>query len=32
MDTDSLFKKRIAQLKNQPDTVRGNTIMWYSSL
>lgn len=32
MDTDSLFKRRIQQLKTQPDTVRGKLITWYASL
>ena len=32
MDTDSLYMKRIALLKNQPNTVRGQLIVWYSKL
>ena len=32
MDTDSLYMKRIAALKNQPNTVRGRSIVWYSKL
>jgi len=32
MDTDSLLVHRIATLMKQPDSLRGKTILWYSSL
>ena len=31
MDTDSLYKRRVSQFLKQPDTVRGNAIMWYAN-
>lgn len=30
MDTDSLHKRRVSQVVKQPDTMRGNTIVWYA--
>ena len=30
METDSLFKRRISQVIQQPNTLRGNTIVWYA--
>lgn len=30
MDTDSLHKRRVSQMTKQPDTVRGNSIVWYA--
>ena len=31
MDKDSLYKQRVSKLLQQPNTVRGRTIMWYAA-